>query len=123
MFEAITNDEAEPDSRAVINLVFTSDRRLRTLNQTFRRKDAATDVLSFNLDTSKEPSSTFGEIYISVPTADRQAAAYGASRSEEYLRLVCHGLLHLFGYDHTRRADAIEMKRREQLYLAMAMEG
>lgn len=120
VFELIADEEAEPDSKASINLVFTTDRRLHSLNREFRSKDRATDVLSFTLDDSKETDATFGEIYISVETADRQAADYGGTRSEEYLRLVCHGLLHLFGYDHIKPHEAVAMKEREERFLAGA---
>lgn len=120
IFELIADDEAEPDSKASINLVFTTDRRLRALNRDFRNKDRATDVLSFTLGDSRDADATYGEIYISVETADRQAADYGGTRSEEYLRLVCHGLLHLFGYDHVKPREAVVMKEREEHFLFSA---
>lgn len=118
MFELIADEEAEPDSKASINLVFTTDRRLRELNRSFRNKDRATDVLSFTLDESKDEDATFGEIYISVETARRQAADYGGTPSEEFLRLACHGLLHLFGYDHMKPREAVVMKEREERILS-----
>lgn len=118
LFELIEDDEAEPDSKACINVVFTTAARLRFLNREYRRRDKPTDVLSFALEDGTDSGATFGEIYISVPTADQQAAAYGTSRSEEYLRLICHGLLHLFGYDHMKSVDAAAMKKREERYLA-----
>jgi probable rRNA maturation factor len=109
--------ESAPDFRAQINIVFTGDREIRKLNKLHRRKDKATDVLSFNLDDPDSPDSTFGEIYVSAPTAARQATAYGGTITEEYLRLVCHGMLHLFGYDHRNKREERVMKAREELYL------
>ena len=61
----------------------------------------------------------FGEIYISAETARRQAAEYETSLGDEYLRLVCHGLLHLFGFDHMKKSDEKEMKAREEQYLSL----
>ncbi len=101
-----------------VNLIFTSDKHMKSLNKQFRGKDRSTDVLSFCLDEETGNSRFQGEIYISVPTARRQAAAYGGTLTEENLRLVCHGLLHLMGYDHLSPGDARTMKRLEDLYLS-----
>ena len=101
-----------------INLVFTTDRNMRTLNRRYRGIDKSTDVLSFCLDDGVKDGCFQGEIYVSVPAAKRQAKSYGATLAEENLRLVCHGLLHLMGYDHERPGDARKMKRLEDLYLS-----
>lgn len=119
LFEMITSDEAGKNWRTDVNLIFTTDGHIRRLNSRFRKKDKSTDVLSFTIDEPEEPGGTFGEIYISVPTARRQADRYGHSLTHEYLRLFCHGLLHLFGYDHMKEAEAREMTRREERYLGL----
>jgi probable rRNA maturation factor len=118
LFETIAEEEGESDWRAAVNLVITSDTRIRKLNQEFRRKDRSTDVLSFNIDSPEGAENTFGEVYISAATAARQAAEIGVALSHEYLRLACHGLLHLFGYDHERERDAGMMVEREGHFLA-----
>ncbi|MBD3258255.1 rRNA maturation RNase YbeY [candidate division GN15 bacterium] len=118
LFEMITDDEADPDWRSQVNLVFTTDDHLRDLNREFRAKNSATDVLSFNVDPPEETGGVFGEIYISVPFAQRQATDYGGTQTEEFLRLFCHGLLHLFGYDHQQATDARRMEQRQKRYLA-----
>jgi len=105
------------DLAADVHLVLTTDERLRDLNRDFCAKDRPTDVLSFNIDAAEETGGVFGEIYISVPTARQQAAGYGGTLAEELLRLTCHGLLHLCGYDHSRPDDAARMKQREDRYL------
>lgn len=117
LFERIMADETGPDDTASVHLVFTGDERLRDLNRQFRAKDRATDVLSFNIDEPADPGGVFGEIYVSIPTAKRQAADYGGTLSEELLRLTCHGLLHLCGYDHSEPGEAEQMKQREEHYL------
>jgi probable rRNA maturation factor len=117
LFDLIIADQAEPDWRADVNLVFTTDTHIRRLNSRYRRKDKSTDVLSFVLDNPHDLGGTFGEIYISVPTARRQAVRYGLSLAHEFLRLFCHGLLHLFGYNHMNEADATKMGRLERQYL------
>jgi len=118
LFAAVTGEEAAHAS-ADVNVVFTTDPVLKNLNRQFRNIDRPTDVLSFNIDESDDAGGTFGEIYISVPTARRQASDYGATLAEELVRLTCHGLLHLFGYDHHKEDEAARMKAREEHFLAL----
>lgn len=97
-----------------INVIFTGDDRITELNAAYRKRNRPTDVLSFGADPDE---GILGEVYISVDAARRQAADYGATLREEILRLVCHGTLHLCGYDHHRRPDTARMKARENKYL------
>jgi len=88
-------------------VLITTDRKLRDLNLRHRRKNKATDVLSF-------PSSTpgfAGDIAISAEIAARNAVELGHSVETELKILILHGLLHLAGYDH--ESDEGEMHVRE----------
>lgn len=118
LFSDVVRHEASPRWQAQVNLVFTTDRRIQELNLQYRGKNMSTDVLSFNLDGPERPDAVFGEIYISVPTAARQAKTLRHSLAREYLRLACHGLMHLFGYDHQEDREAERMEARERQYLA-----
>ncbi len=100
--------------RLPVTIIFADDAVLETLNRKYRGKKRPTDVLSFPADPDLE---VLGDVYISVETARRQAKEYRATLREEVLRLVCHGTLHLCGYDHHRRTDAARMKAREERYL------
>src|SRR5512134_2001149 len=73
LFEEMIEKEADPSWRGQINLIFVDDRKIRRLNSKFRGKTKATDVLSFNLDSPDSNENIFGEVYISVDTAARQA--------------------------------------------------
>jgi probable rRNA maturation factor len=90
-----------------------TDERMRELNQFFRGKDSATDVLSFPHEpTEFDPREDFlGDIVISAETAQQQAIENGLALETEIKQLVLHGLLHLCGYDH--EADKGEMDSRE----------
>ena len=117
LFAVIVEEESRPGWQGLVNLVFTDDRAIRRLNRVHRQKDKPTDVLSFPVDSPDSPEAVFGEIYIACPTARRQALAYGGTLVEEYLRLFCHGMLHLFGYDHLKKPDAAIMQAKEETYL------
>ncbi len=117
LFDLITAAEGNPDWPATVNLVFVTDQKIRRLNRTHRGMDKATDVLSFPLDEPHVDGSVFGEVYISLATARRQAVEAGRNLVDELLWLFCHGMLHLFGYDHHNKADAVRMKSREKCFL------
>jgi probable rRNA maturation factor len=94
-------------------VAFVSDRRMKTLNSTFRGKDSTTDVLSFphEPDSLDPANDTLGDIVISAEQAERQAAENGLDLESEVNQLVLHGVLHLCGYDH--ETDSGEMDKRE----------
>ena len=86
----------------------TGDNEIRGLNRRFRKKDDATDVLSFPAGAGGR----LGEIAISFDRAREQAAGFGHSVDDEVRVLMLHGVLHLVGLDHER--DRGEMRRVEQ---------
>lgn len=96
-----------------VSLLLTTDRGIRSLNRRYRKKDRATDVLSFPAAGEGFPGagSHAGDLAISVETAVRQAQDQGHSLSTELRVLMLHGLLHLAGYDH--ETDEGEMARKE----------
>ena len=95
-------------ARGTMTIAIVSDARVRALNRKFRKKDKATDVLSF----PSEASGYLGDVVISSGVAARQAAAAGHPLATELRVLALHGLLHLLGYDHER--DDGQMARLER---------
>lgn len=93
--------------------LITGDAELRRLNRTFRKKDYATDVLSF---PAAPPNGFLGEIAISYPRATEQASEYGLAVDEEIRILMLHGVLHLLGMDH--ETDRGRMARAEAKWRA-----
>ncbi|HVU49158.1 MAG TPA: rRNA maturation RNase YbeY [Polyangia bacterium] len=100
-------------ARSSATLVFTDDDEIRALNRDFRKHDRATDVLSFHLqelageDDPAGQGIELGDIVISVETARRRAR--GKRLVSELERLAVHGLCHLFGHDHKKKAEATAM--------------
>jgi len=106
-----------PDSVSEVSIVFTDDPEIRELNASYRDKDYPTDVLSFSQlegddEVSSDPTS-LGDIVISIETAERQAEKDGRTKNEELLRLLIHGILHLFGYDHENVSEEEAERMRE----------
>ena len=100
---------AAPHVVGEVAVVLTGDKDIRRLNKRYRDKDAATDVLSFDVDDGLTAGEPFGDVVVSVETARRQARAYRAPLMEEMQRLIVHGTLHLCGYDHHERREAARM--------------
>ncbi len=88
-----------------LSLSLVGDRAIRRLNRTWRKKDKATDVLSFpagELPKGTPGPRQLGDVVISLDTAKRQAKEYGRTLEAEVSRYLAHGLLHLLGHDHER---------------------
>jgi probable rRNA maturation factor len=117
LFDLVVRSEGKPRWAAHVNLVICSNARMRNLNRRFRSVDRPTDVLSFNLDGPEEAGDTFGEIYIAWPYVRRQAAQLGRGLEAEFLLLFCHGLMHLFGYDHDNQPRERAMFDLQASYL------
>lgn len=105
-----------------ISVLFLDDGEIRKLNKKYRGHDQPTDVLSFALNEGESPDpqpEMWGDIVISVESAARQAEVAACSFESEIARLLVHGALHLFGYDHEGSEEsAAEMKDKEKLILS-----
>lgn len=102
-----------------VGLILADDRYLQRLNRQFRGLDEPTDVLSFSY---LEPAGAegpadlhfaVGDIYISLDRARAQANEAGHPLEAEIAFLVIHGLLHLFGLDHSGDQDRALMEEQE----------
>lgn len=104
-------------ARGEVAIALVSDARSRTLNRSYRRKDYATDVLSFPAEpeprTAIGDRRQLGDLVIATGVAKRQARDAGHSYATELRVLALHGLLHLLGYDHEDPKDRGRMARAE----------
>ena len=87
----------------------------RTLNNEYRGKDYATNVLSFPYDT--EPV-VVGDLVICPSVVAREAAEQNKALAAHYAHLTVHGMLHLQGWDHDDDEDAEAMENEEKEILA-----
>ena len=103
-----------------VTAVFTDDAEIAALNQTYRHKKGATNVLSFPFEEAAEPAilalqpDELGDIVISVDRAIAEARKAGQQVETRLRWLLVHGYLHLLGYDHERsERDAEHMQMME----------
>ncbi len=88
-------------------MIFVDDETIQSLNRQFLHRDEPTDVISFDL--SEDERRREGEVYVSVPTAERQSRDYRTTLWEELARLATHGALHLVGFDDATEEDRQRM--------------
>ena len=90
-----------------ISLVLVGEAKIKELNKKYRNRNRVTDVLAFD----------YGEIFICLPQAKRQAKELGHSLKKELAILLIHGILHLAGYDDEIKKDYNEMiKAQEEIW-------
>lgn len=87
---------------------------IQTLNQTYRHKNQATNVLSFPFE-SPEPLSLplLGDLVICHDVVVCEAKEQDKTIQAHWAHMVVHGVLHLKGYDHLEEQEAEQMEALE----------
>ena len=111
-----------PSHEVAVTLVESAE--IKRLNKDFRKKNKATDVLSFpqlEWDRPRKvgdgvvkqkrgaPPESLGDVVISLPEAKANAASIGQPLDRELAFLLVHGTLHLCGHDHIKAAEVKKM--------------
>lgn len=108
-FNKIANAAGPKSKDAEVSITLTDDKEIHKLNKKYRGIDKPTNVLSFELGDNL----LLGDIYISLDTVKREAAAENISVAEHTAHMVVHGMLHLQGYDHIKDNEAKIMESKE----------
>ena len=113
----------------LVSLVLADDAEVQALNQQWRAKDAATNVLSFPMLSREEVlhaggdgghEGMLGDVILARGVCAREAAEKGVTVEAHAAHLIIHGLLHLAGYDHVGdEAEAAAMEALETKALAL----
>ena len=98
-----------------VNVIFTSDIHLSDLKKEFFSKNQWTDVIVFPLQ--RDYKFIEGEIYISIPTAKKNADTFKEPYKKELGRLIIHGSLHLLGIEDKSRGQKKKMTVLEEKFL------
>jgi rRNA maturation RNase YbeY len=109
--------EALGEGQAELSVALVDDASGAALNERWRGRPGATDVLSFSLREgphARHRGALLGDVVIAVGVAKRQAAERGHDLEAECRRLLVHGVLHLLGYDHVRPDQARRMRAKER---------
>lgn len=100
--------------KAEVSVRITDAAEIKVLNQQYRGKDYATNVLSFPADLPPELKLPhLGDIVICAEVVEREALEQHKSSAAHWAHMIVHGTLHLLDYDHIDDADAEIMEALE----------
>jgi probable rRNA maturation factor len=101
-------------TESIIALSLVSATEIQQLNQTYRKKNKPTNVLSFPAELPPGISyALLGDIIICPSVLADEAVAQGKPLIAHWAHLLIHGTLHLLGYDHTEKDEATIMESYE----------
>lgn len=103
----------ERDGEFTIRIVDAAEGQ--TLNRDYRKKDYATNVLTF--DYAQEPV-VCADLVLCAPVIAQEALDNGKTLQAHYAHMLVHGALHAQGWDHetsAEEADAMEAREAEIL--------
>ena len=104
---------------AEISLLIVDEAEGAELNQQWRNKSGATNVLSFPSDLPAELGlPLLGDLVICAPVVAREALEQKKSLNSHWAHMMVHGTLHLLGFDHIDDDQAEEMESLETDILA-----
>ena len=97
------------------SVLLTNNKKMKSLNIKFRKKNKPTDVLSFPLKNFTKKNTYIGDIAISFEIVNRRSKT--SNFFLEFDKMWIHGYLHLIGYDHKKLKDFKKMTKKENLVL------
>ena len=101
------------NSKTLISISFSEDKKITELNNCFRQKQSATNVLSFPSNNIFKGQLFLGDIIFSIETIQREANRDNKSVANHLIHLFVHAVLHLLGYNHETEQQAKKMEDLE----------
>jgi len=93
-----------------INIIFTSENRILSINREYLNHNYLTDIITFPYTTGNIVSS---DIYICIPVVKFNAHKFNQLFSQELNRVIVHGVLHLIGYNDSTENQIKQMRKAE----------
>jgi probable rRNA maturation factor len=114
--EALLEISNEKDS--TVSLRFVDADESSQLNNDYRGKEQATNVLSFPANLPEELSSALesmplGDIVVCPQIVTEEAELQSKALQAHWAHMLIHGVLHLSGFDHESDAEAKQMEAHE----------
>lgn len=120
-----------------IGILFTTNNTIQKFNKKYRKKNKATDILSFPYHTELKAGEkislrqgfgsqvkiqdsddkNLGDIIISLEFAKQDALRLNHSLKEHLNILIAHGIAHLMGHDHKTDSEYKKMSAFEKKLL------
>lgn len=106
--------KAEGKEVGDISFISCSDEYLLEVNKKFLEHDYYTDVITFDY---VENDIISGDIFISIDRIKANSVEFKCDFTNEFLRILIHGVLHLIGYKDKTKSDKLLMTQKEDFYL------
>ncbi len=100
-----------------ISYIFCSQESHLEMNRQYIGHDYQTDIITFDY-TDYEKRKVSGDIFIDPVTVHQNAETWNTTQTEEMLRVIIHGILHLCGYKDKTDEEQVVMRAKENHYLA-----
>lgn len=112
--EWVTSVLSERMPAAELTVRIVDEVESEQLNQQYRHKEGATNVLSFPFEADVPMEvPLLGDIVICAPVVAREALEQHKDVLSHWAHMIIHGTLHLLGYDHVADAEALAMEQQE----------
>ncbi len=100
-----------PEGELSISFIDTNESK--KLNEQYRSKKSATDVLTFPIFDED----IIGDVYICIEEVHKKADEYGINKEEQLVMTIAHAFAHLEGYDHNTDKEKEVMEDYEDFLL------
>lgn len=97
-----------------ITYIFCSDDYLLEINTKYLNHNYYTDIITFDYCSANIVS---GDLFISVDRILENSVIFGNEISNEFLRVIVHGVLHLLGYKDSDESEKIIMRNAENEFI------
>ena len=101
--------------KQIFSILLTNNKKMKNLNNKFRKKNKPTDVLSFPIYHKMLNNLYIGDIAISYEIINKRSQ--NSNFFLEFDKIWIHGYLHLLGYKHKKLFDYKIMNKKENLIL------
>jgi probable rRNA maturation factor len=109
-------EDINHDTEIVVRIVDESESA--ELNQQYRHKQGATNILSFPVEIPEGIDlNLLGDLVICAPVLEQEARQQNKALAHHWAHIIIHGVLHLLGYDHLDDEQAEEMESKERALL------
>ncbi len=110
----VNNALSTQTAHSVVNIRLVTKKESAKLNRIYRHKKGPTNILSFPFEPPPKITSPFlGDLVLCATLVNEEAKQQKKTHLAHWAHLIIHGCLHLIGYDHAHRNEAVTMETLE----------
>ena len=104
------------NKKVSLAILLSNNKSIKKLNKKFRKKNKATDILSFPFDKKpfRKKEIYLGDIIISYDFMNKPKSLTNHQFKDKVFKIFIHGFLHLLDYNHIKLKDYKKMAKEEE---------